>query len=146
MVKLGSNLQDKGGKAGSVEDGFQNVPLITPLDVSSLQSHTPDKVGVSKSANLYLYVNDPLGARAHARTHTQAKVKPFPHSCLQLFPSHVLCFSDEIRRQIWYQTGCHLSSRHPIVTAPLLCNPVTMVAVQRGELIVFPWGLDSQLD
>ncbi|KAG7220090.1 hypothetical protein INR49_008984 [Caranx melampygus] len=37
MVKLGSNLQDKGAKAVSVEDGFQNVPLITPLDVGSLQ-------------------------------------------------------------------------------------------------------------
>uniref|UniRef100_H3DLI8 Neuronal vesicle trafficking associated 2 n=1 Tax=Tetraodon nigroviridis TaxID=99883 RepID=H3DLI8_TETNG len=46
MVKLGSNLQDKGAKAVSVEDGFQNVPLITPLDVGSLQSHAPDKVVV----------------------------------------------------------------------------------------------------
>lgn len=44
MVKLGSNLQDKGAKAVSVEDGFQNVPLITPLDVGSLQSQAPDKV------------------------------------------------------------------------------------------------------
>uniref|UniRef100_A0AAQ4Q1N9 Neuronal vesicle trafficking associated 2 n=1 Tax=Gasterosteus aculeatus aculeatus TaxID=481459 RepID=A0AAQ4Q1N9_GASAC len=46
MVKLGSNLQDKGGKPVSVEDGFQNVPLITPLDVGSLQSQAPDKVVV----------------------------------------------------------------------------------------------------
>lgn len=46
MVKLGSNLQDKGAKAVSVEDGFQNVPLITPLDVGSLQSQAPDKVVV----------------------------------------------------------------------------------------------------
>ena len=44
MVKLGSNLQDKGAKPVSVEDGFQNVPLITPLDVGSLQSQAPDKV------------------------------------------------------------------------------------------------------
>uniref|UniRef100_A0A3B3ZX01 Uncharacterized protein n=1 Tax=Periophthalmus magnuspinnatus TaxID=409849 RepID=A0A3B3ZX01_9GOBI len=47
MVKLGSNLQDKGSaKAVSVEDGFQNVPLITPLDVGSLQGQAPDKVVV----------------------------------------------------------------------------------------------------
>uniref|UniRef100_A0A8C6TB51 Neuronal vesicle trafficking associated 2 n=1 Tax=Neogobius melanostomus TaxID=47308 RepID=A0A8C6TB51_9GOBI len=47
MVKLGSNLQDKGSaKAVSVEDGFQNVPLITPLDVGSLQGTAPDKVVV----------------------------------------------------------------------------------------------------
>ena len=44
MVKLGSNLQDKGAKPVSVEDGFQNVPLITPLDVGSLQCQAPDKV------------------------------------------------------------------------------------------------------
>ncbi|XP_030649890.1 neuronal vesicle trafficking-associated protein 2 [Chanos chanos] len=46
MVKLGSNLQDKGAKPVSVEDGFQNVPLITPLDVSNLQYQAPDKVVV----------------------------------------------------------------------------------------------------
>lgn len=44
MVKLGSNLQDKGAKAVSVEDGFQNVPLITPLDVTNLHYQAPDKV------------------------------------------------------------------------------------------------------
>lgn len=44
MVKLGSNLQDKGAKPVSVEDGFQNVPLITPLDVGNLQYGAPDKV------------------------------------------------------------------------------------------------------
>ncbi|KAJ8348110.1 hypothetical protein SKAU_G00266990 [Synaphobranchus kaupii] len=46
MVKLGSNLQDKGTKTASVEDGFQNVPLITPLDVNQLQYPAPDKVVV----------------------------------------------------------------------------------------------------
>lgn len=44
MVKLGSNLEDKGAKPVSVEDGFQNVPLITPLDVGNLQYGAPDKV------------------------------------------------------------------------------------------------------
>ncbi|KAG9265469.1 neuronal vesicle trafficking-associated protein 2 [Astyanax mexicanus] len=46
MVKLGSNLQDKGGKSSSAEDGFQTVPLITPLDVTHLQYQPPDKVVV----------------------------------------------------------------------------------------------------
>lgn len=50
MVKLGSNLQDKAAKAASVEDGFQNVPLITPLDVCSLQGQAPDKVMASALA------------------------------------------------------------------------------------------------
>lgn len=52
MVKLGSNLQDKGAKAVSVEDGFQNVPLITPLDVGSLQSQAPDKVRAAGRASI----------------------------------------------------------------------------------------------
>ncbi|XP_062867793.1 neuronal vesicle trafficking-associated protein 2 isoform X2 [Trichomycterus rosablanca] len=46
MVKLGGNLQDKGVKAVSVEDGFQTVPLITPLDVGNLQYQAPDKVTI----------------------------------------------------------------------------------------------------
>ncbi|XP_063058513.1 neuronal vesicle trafficking-associated protein 2 [Engraulis encrasicolus] len=50
MVKLGSNLQDKGAKAVSVEDGFQNVPLITPLDVCNLPYQAPDKVVVKTRA------------------------------------------------------------------------------------------------
>ncbi|KAK1144045.1 neuronal vesicle trafficking-associated protein 2-like [Acipenser oxyrinchus oxyrinchus] len=46
MVKLGSNLQDKSTKPPSVEDGFQSVPLIAPLDVNHLQYPAPDKVVV----------------------------------------------------------------------------------------------------
>ncbi|KAL4659763.1 neuron-specific protein family member 2-like [Arapaima gigas] len=46
MVKLGISLQDKGTKGASVEDGFQSVPLITPLDVQHLQHPEPDKVVV----------------------------------------------------------------------------------------------------
>ncbi|XP_048884226.1 neuronal vesicle trafficking-associated protein 2-like [Brienomyrus brachyistius] len=45
MVKLGSNLQDKDSKPGA-EDGFKNVPLITPLDVNHLQYAAPDEVVV----------------------------------------------------------------------------------------------------
>ncbi|KAM5165178.1 centrosomal protein of 162 kDa [Mantella aurantiaca] len=46
MVKLGSNLSDKNAKDASVEDGFQTVPLITPLDVNHLQFSAPEKVVV----------------------------------------------------------------------------------------------------
>uniref|UniRef100_A0A673NAC1 Neuron-specific protein family member 1-like n=1 Tax=Sinocyclocheilus rhinocerous TaxID=307959 RepID=A0A673NAC1_9TELE len=42
MVKLGSNLVDKMERQPSVEDGFDNIPLITPLEVSQLQQ--PDKL------------------------------------------------------------------------------------------------------
>ncbi|KAJ8332452.1 hypothetical protein SKAU_G00426250 [Synaphobranchus kaupii] len=45
MVKLGSNLHDKGTKQEGVEDGFQT--LISPLDVNHLQHVAlPDKVVV----------------------------------------------------------------------------------------------------
>ncbi|XP_009880376.1 PREDICTED: neuron-specific protein family member 2 isoform X2 [Nestor notabilis] len=44
MVKLGSNLNDKNSKQPSNEDGFQTVPLITPLEVNHLQFPAPEKV------------------------------------------------------------------------------------------------------
>ncbi|KPP78303.1 hypothetical protein Z043_102201, partial [Scleropages formosus] len=55
MVKVGSGLADKGsaGAGGDVEDEFQSVPLITPLDVQHLQSPAPDKV-VVKTRTEYL--------------------------------------------------------------------------------------------
>lgn len=44
MVKLGSNLSEKVTRQPSVEDGFDNIPLITPLEVGQLQQPFPDKV------------------------------------------------------------------------------------------------------
>ncbi|XP_067394856.1 neuron-specific vesicular protein calcyon isoform X5 [Emydura macquarii macquarii] len=48
MVKLGSNLSKKPdkepGAAVGGDDSFDNIPLITPLDVSQLQQPFPDKV------------------------------------------------------------------------------------------------------
>lgn len=44
MVKLNSNPGEKGAKPPSVEDGFQTVPLITPLEVNHLQLAAPEKV------------------------------------------------------------------------------------------------------
>uniref|UniRef100_A0A5F9DFB4 Neuronal vesicle trafficking associated 2 n=2 Tax=Leporidae TaxID=9979 RepID=A0A5F9DFB4_RABIT len=44
MVKLNSNPSEKGSKPPSVEDGFQTVPLITPLEVNHLQLPAPEKV------------------------------------------------------------------------------------------------------
>ncbi|MEQ2158465.1 hypothetical protein GOODEAATRI_012593 [Goodea atripinnis] len=44
MVKLGSNLSDKLEKQQSADDGFDNIPLITPLEVSQLQQPLADKI------------------------------------------------------------------------------------------------------
>uniref|UniRef100_A0A8C4VVC2 Calcyon neuron specific vesicular protein n=1 Tax=Gopherus evgoodei TaxID=1825980 RepID=A0A8C4VVC2_9SAUR len=47
MVKLGNNLREKLDKeqgTGSGDDSFDNIPLITPLDVNQLQQPFPDKV------------------------------------------------------------------------------------------------------
>ncbi|XP_005879504.2 PREDICTED: neuron-specific protein family member 2 [Myotis brandtii] len=44
MVKLNSTPGEKGAKPPSVEDGFQTVPLITPLEVNHLQLPAPEKV------------------------------------------------------------------------------------------------------
>lgn len=47
MVKLGSNLSEKLEKQPSVDDGFDNIPLITPLEVNQLQKPFADKVSAA---------------------------------------------------------------------------------------------------
>ncbi|KAM3865098.1 calcyon neuron-specific vesicular protein [Diretmus argenteus] len=54
MVKLGSNLSDKLDKQPSVDDGFDNIPLITPLEVNQLQQPFPDKVIVKTTTQYQL--------------------------------------------------------------------------------------------
>lgn len=44
MVKLGNNFAEKGAKQPLLEDGFDTIPLMTPLDVNQLQFPPPDKV------------------------------------------------------------------------------------------------------
>lgn len=44
MVKLGNNFAEKGAKQALLEDGFDTIPLMTPLDVNQLQFPPPDKV------------------------------------------------------------------------------------------------------
>uniref|UniRef100_A0A671DZW7 Neuronal vesicle trafficking-associated protein 1 n=1 Tax=Rhinolophus ferrumequinum TaxID=59479 RepID=A0A671DZW7_RHIFE len=46
MVKLGNNFAEKGTKQVLLEDGFDTIPLMTPLDVNQLQFPPPDKVSV----------------------------------------------------------------------------------------------------
>ena len=52
MVKLGSNLSDKLEKQPSADDGFDNIPLITPLEVKQLQQSYADKVRVACSVTV----------------------------------------------------------------------------------------------
>lgn len=47
MVKLGNNFAEKGTKQPLLEDGFDTIPLMTPLDVNQLQFPPPDKVWAS---------------------------------------------------------------------------------------------------
>ncbi|MEQ2233007.1 hypothetical protein ILYODFUR_017340 [Ilyodon furcidens] len=54
MVKLGSNLSDKLDKQQSADDGFDNIPLITPLEVSQLQQPLADKVIVKTKTQFQL--------------------------------------------------------------------------------------------
>ncbi|CAB1315445.1 unnamed protein product [Coregonus sp. 'balchen'] len=46
MVKLGNNFSDKNNAKAVSEDGFDTIPLITPLDASQLQFPALDKVVV----------------------------------------------------------------------------------------------------
>ncbi|XP_037619533.1 calcyon neuron-specific vesicular protein isoform X2 [Sebastes umbrosus] len=54
MVKLGSNLSDKLEKQPSADDGFDNIPLITPLEVNQLHKPYADKVIVKTSTQYQL--------------------------------------------------------------------------------------------
>lgn len=54
MVKLGANLSDKLDKQPSVDDGFDNIPLITPLEVNQLKHTFTDKVIVKTSSQFQL--------------------------------------------------------------------------------------------
>ncbi|XP_018535230.1 calcyon neuron-specific vesicular protein [Lates calcarifer] len=54
MVKLGSNLSEKLEKQPSVDDGFDNIPLITPLEVNQLQKPFADKIIVKTSTQYQL--------------------------------------------------------------------------------------------
>lgn len=44
MVKLGNNFSEKNSGKAVSEDGFDTIPLITPLDASQLQFPPPEKV------------------------------------------------------------------------------------------------------
>uniref|UniRef100_A0A3P8Y204 Neuronal vesicle trafficking-associated protein 1 n=1 Tax=Esox lucius TaxID=8010 RepID=A0A3P8Y204_ESOLU len=46
MVKLGNHFSDKENAKDVCEDGFDTIPLITPLDASQLQFPALDKVVV----------------------------------------------------------------------------------------------------
>ncbi|XP_036403328.1 neuronal vesicle trafficking-associated protein 1-like [Megalops cyprinoides] len=54
MVKLGTNLAGKPERDQLLEDGFDNIPLLTPLDVSQLQPPFPDKVIVKTTTEYQL--------------------------------------------------------------------------------------------
>ncbi|XP_019732383.1 calcyon neuron-specific vesicular protein isoform X1 [Hippocampus comes] len=54
MVKLGTNLADKMEKQPSADDGFDIIPLITPLEVSQLQQSFADKVIVKTTTHYQL--------------------------------------------------------------------------------------------
>ncbi|MEQ2289849.1 Neuronal vesicle trafficking-associated protein 1 [Ameca splendens] len=51
MVKLGNNFAEKNNGKAVSEDGFDTIPLITPLDASQLQFPPPDKVVVKTKAD-----------------------------------------------------------------------------------------------
>ena len=51
MVKLGSNFSEKNNGKGVSEDGFDTIPLITPLDASQLQFPAPEKVSIPSFIN-----------------------------------------------------------------------------------------------
>lgn len=68
MVKLNGNPGEKGAKPPSLEDGFQTVPLITPLEVNHLQLAAPEKV-----------IGDLPSLAPHPGYPNQQKILPLKH-------------------------------------------------------------------
>ncbi|XP_066088903.1 neuronal vesicle trafficking-associated protein 1 [Saccopteryx bilineata] len=68
MVKLGNNFVEKGTKQALLEDGFDTIPLMTPLDVNQLQFPPPDKV-VVKTKTEY----EPDRKKGRGRAHRVAE-------------------------------------------------------------------------
>ncbi|XP_007529286.1 neuronal vesicle trafficking-associated protein 1 [Erinaceus europaeus] len=62
MVKLGNSFAEKACKQPLLEDGFDTIPLMAPLDVNQLQFPPPDKV-VVKTKTEY----EPEGAKGRVR-------------------------------------------------------------------------------
>lgn len=69
MVKLASSLSHKLEKQLSVDDGFDNVPLITPLEVNHLQHSFAEKVRTARlSLGLRCQARQSLSGRARRYT------------------------------------------------------------------------------
>ncbi|ELW48007.1 Neuron-specific protein family member 2 [Tupaia chinensis] len=80
MVKLNSNPSEKGTKPPSVEDGFQTVPLITPLEVNHLQLPAPEKsstlFSTSPDCNQAFSHEDPFEALIQVIVKTRTEYQP----------------------------------------------------------------------
>ena len=59
MVKLGNNFSEKNNGKVVSEDGFDTIPLITPLDASQLQFPPPDKVRFSYLFYIFPWYGEP---------------------------------------------------------------------------------------
>uniref|UniRef100_A0A8C0C589 Neuronal vesicle trafficking-associated protein 1 n=1 Tax=Buteo japonicus TaxID=224669 RepID=A0A8C0C589_9AVES len=64
MVKLGNNFSEKSTKQPLVEDGFDTIPLITPLDVNQLQFPPGTRTSAHPSTNIYLLVSSGVNTPA----------------------------------------------------------------------------------
>lgn len=68
MVKLGNNFSEKNSSKAVSEDGFDTIPLITPLDASQLQFPPPEKVRqlcFLAAAAFLLYLNEKVNPFLH---------------------------------------------------------------------------------
>nr|XP_055060538.1 calcyon neuron-specific vesicular protein isoform X2 [Misgurnus anguillicaudatus] len=112
MVKLGSNLVEKVERQGSLEDGFDNIPLITPLEVNQLQQSFPDKVIVKttteyqlKEKKRKLYVPSTKNLNIN---HYDELPKHFMHShCKQ--EALEMYYPDQVSRGSLYTAMTHLN-------------------------------------
>ncbi|XP_030594995.1 LOW QUALITY PROTEIN: calcyon neuron-specific vesicular protein [Archocentrus centrarchus] len=124
MVKLGSNLSDKLEKQPSADDGFDNIPLITPLEVNQLQQPFAEKVIVKtstqfqlqqkKKSKLYFPNIKKLNINFYSDVSEKAKITGLILITLAFLTSLLLLL---MYKAMWYDQltcpeGFHLKQKH----------------------------------
>ncbi|XP_053713104.1 neuronal vesicle trafficking-associated protein 1-like [Synchiropus splendidus] len=133
MVKLGTSLSDKLQKESSLDDGFDNIPLITPLEVNQLQHSFPEKVIVKTAIKHSLQQRSKFGVptvrkmKRSCEVSERAKISGLIFIMLASLTSLVLLL---MFQTLWYH---QLTCPAGFVLKQSHCIPVNLELLPNGE-------------
>ncbi|XP_061684732.1 calcyon neuron-specific vesicular protein [Syngnathoides biaculeatus] len=127
MVKLGTSLSDKMEKQLSADDGFDNIPLITPLEVGELQRSFTDKVIVKTSTHyqqqkkkLFMPTIEKLNINMYKDFSDKAKITGLILIMLAFLTSLFLLL---MYKAMWYN---HLTCPEGFILQQRRCTPAAL--------------------